>query len=406
MKILISAYECNPGIGSESEVGWQWALNLSRYHKIVVLTKRPPSVDKVQGLISENSNICFEYYDLPEVFNFMRTGDIRHALYYNLWQIGAYLHAKKILISNCFDLVHHLVYVNSWQPTYMGFLGLPFVFGPVGENPRIPYSIAHHYGSRLIRKEAFIAIFKYFCRNINPLMQAVYKRATRVIAINRDVYAKINHRFHQKTVIYPAIGSTEPSDTVVQVFEQENKLFRVLYAGRFSYIKCPDIALNAYLKFAEKYSDVELIMIGSGPLHKKIENIIAHSQVGFKVTLLPWQERSAMHEYMKTCDIFLFPSCEGGGMVFLEAISHGKPVVCLDFGGAKDFITDECGIKVKVKKVNEIENALAHALEKLYSSQSLRKSMALAGRKRFLELYDWKQKALWMSNLYKSMMEQ
>jgi glycosyltransferase involved in cell wall biosynthesis len=405
VKILISAYECIPDIGSESEVGWQWALNLSRYHEITVLTKKPRALDRIQNILRENHNIRFEYYDLPPLFDFMRTGDIRHAVYYNLWQIGAYLHAKKIVRQNCFDLVHHLVYVNSWQPTYMGFLGLPFVFGPVGENPRMPYSLAQHYGSKLIRREAFIAVFKYFCRNINPLMQAVYKRATSVIAINSDVYSKISPIFQKKTVIYPAIGATEPSDTCFQVFDPDKKVFRVLYAGRFSTIKCPDIALNAYLLFAERHPDVEFIMIGSGPLQDTINNIIAHSQLSQKVSLLPWQERSAMHAYMKACDIFLFPSCEGGGMVFLEAMSHGKPVVCLNYGGGKDFISDECGIKVDVGSVKEIENSLADALEKLYSSKSLRMTMGLAAKKRFLELYDWKRKALWMTNLYKSIIE-
>lgn len=47
--------------------------------------------------MEENKNLRFEYYGLPKIFNFMRTGDIRHFIYYNLWQIGAYFHARKLV---------------------------------------------------------------------------------------------------------------------------------------------------------------------------------------------------------------------------------------------------------------------------------------------------------------------
>ena len=39
LRVLISAYACEPGKGSEPEVGWQWALQMARFHDVTVLTR-------------------------------------------------------------------------------------------------------------------------------------------------------------------------------------------------------------------------------------------------------------------------------------------------------------------------------------------------------------------------------
>jgi len=50
---------------------------------------------------------------------------------------------------------------------------------------------------------------------------------------------------------------------------------------------------------------------------------------------------------MNNSYIFLFPSFEGAGMVVIEAMAAGLPVVCLDYSGPGEIVTDECGIKIK-----------------------------------------------------------
>ena len=39
LNVLLSAYACEPGQGSEPEVGWQWALNLAKFHEVTVITR-------------------------------------------------------------------------------------------------------------------------------------------------------------------------------------------------------------------------------------------------------------------------------------------------------------------------------------------------------------------------------
>jgi glycosyltransferase involved in cell wall biosynthesis len=399
MKVLISAYVCEPNSSSEAEVGWQWVNHLSKFHELVVITKRPQSLQNVEKFIKENKNLRFEYYDLPKIFDFMRTGDIRHFIYYNLWQIGAYFHARKLVKKEKFDLVHHLVYVNTWQPTYMAFLGIPFIYGPIGENPRVPYKIIKNYGWKTFLRDTIISYARYVSKNFNPLVRKIYHRASRIIVINKEIYFRMPEAIKEKTYIMPAVGVSLPNIDLDNKTSKNNK-FIVLYVGRFVYMKAPDIALEAFLKFAEKYNNVELIMIGSGKLEFILKKIIQSSADKHKVKLLEWLDRKEVMEYMRRCDVFLFPTLEGGGMVVLEAMSCGKPIICMDYGGPKDFVSDECGIKIPLTNRKQIINDLSEALDKLYNDNDLRLKLGRAARKRVEDYYTWDKKVEWMNQVY------
>lgn len=405
MKILISAYLCNPASSSEEEIGWQWVSRLCKYHEIVVITKSPISSQNEIKLIEDNKNLRFEYYDLPRAFNFMRTGDIRHFLYYNLWQIGAFFRARKLLKKEKFHLVHHLIYVNTWQPSYMGLLGIPFIYGPLGENPRMPYRIVKYYGWKIMLRDALVSFVRYISKKFNPFLREAYSRASKIFVINTEIFSKMNTSIKKKTYIMPAVGVVIPK---IDLYNKRNKInnkFIILYVGRFVYIKAPDVALEAFLKFAEKHDDVKLIMIGGGNLEKKLKIIIQKSTNKNKVELLNWIDRKAVMDYIKKCDLFLFPTFEGGGMVVLEAMSYGKPIICMDFGGPIDFVTCECGIKIPVTNRKKIIKDLSEALEKLYIDNDLRKAMGIAARKRVEENYTWDKKIEKMNEIYKEVVE-
>jgi len=396
MKVLISAYVCEPNSSSEAEVGWQWVNHLSKFHELMVITKRPQSLQNVEKFIIENKNFRFEYYDLPKIFDFMRTGDIRHFIYYNLWQIGAYFHARKLVKKEKFDLVHHLVYVNTWQPAYMAFLGIPFLFGPIGERARLPFAIAKHYGIKVILRENLEAFIKYACRNYSPLMRAIYGRATRIITTYKYIYLKLRPEFKQKALIHPAIGTTLQNVISFASSRSDNNNFKVLYVGRFVYLKFPDIALKGFLKFAEKHTNVELTMIGGGKMTNNLQDFVKLHPQGYTVKIFEWMNREKIYSYMNNCDVVLLPS----GMVLLEAMSYSKPVIYLDFGGYTEFVTEECGIKIAISDVKKIINDIAEALEVLYESESRRASMGAAARKRLEENYTWDKKVEWMNRVY------
>ncbi len=69
MRVLLSAYACEPGKGSEPGVGWRWAIEIARRgHEVIVLTRannRTVIETAIKADPTLPPNITFAYYDLP-----------------------------------------------------------------------------------------------------------------------------------------------------------------------------------------------------------------------------------------------------------------------------------------------------------------------------------------------------
>src|SRR5882672_7955107 len=92
LRVLISAYACEPNKGSEPEVGWQWALQMARFHEVTVLTRannRPGIEQAVQPLRGQQPVPQFIYHDLSPFLQKLKRYSRTIKLYYLLWQKSA-----------------------------------------------------------------------------------------------------------------------------------------------------------------------------------------------------------------------------------------------------------------------------------------------------------------------------
>src|SRR5258707_12973178 len=104
LKVLISAYACEPNKGSEPEVGWQLALHMAKFHDITVLTRANNQANIEKGLsehIGPHPN--FLYYDLPKWVLTLKRRGLPVALYYFFWQMGVRLVMYRRV--RCFSLI-------------------------------------------------------------------------------------------------------------------------------------------------------------------------------------------------------------------------------------------------------------------------------------------------------------
>src|SRR5437660_12518213 len=92
LKVLISAYACEPNKGSEPEVGWQWALQMARFHDVTVLTRannQPTIEPELARLEGKQPLPRFVYHDRgPSLLEFKRLFKAV-TIYYLLWQRSA-----------------------------------------------------------------------------------------------------------------------------------------------------------------------------------------------------------------------------------------------------------------------------------------------------------------------------
>ena len=112
--------------------------------------------------------------------------------------------------------------------------------------------------------------------------------------------------------------------------------------------------------------------------------------------------REELLNQMASSDVFLFPGLrDGGGEVVVEAMSMGRPVVCLNLGGPAIHVTNESGIRIGATSPEQSVQEMADALERLYSDQELRECMGKAARQRALEVYDWDRAGERLKEIYR-----
>jgi len=226
-------------------------------------------------------------------------------------------------------------------------------------------------------------------------------RAELILVINEDTgnLFPLRQVAKDKIRIEPAIGSEVINDSIVK--DQREGMFNILYAGRFISIKGAHLAVEAFAEFSKRRDNVHLTIIGKGPLEELMRQLVMKNHVEDRVAFIEWMPRDAMLRLMKTADVFLFPSMEGSGMVILEAMAAGIPVVCLNWGGPGTMIDDACGIRVDVGGHDDTIRSLAKALEYLYDNPDVIRKMSISAIARVSEKYTWSKKIHLINKYYK-----
>lgn len=374
LRILLSAYACEPGKGSEPGVGWNWALALaSRGHHVWVLTRKNNQVPIERELSSQTdpalSHLHFFYYDLPKWASWWKKGGRGVHLYYLLWQWGAYQLAKKRHTEEPFDRVHHVTFVSVRQPSFMGELGIPFVFGPVAGGERAPWRLRAGYSWKGWLLDAVRDVANALVK-FDPLMWRTFSKSDHIYVTSPHTRELVPRRFWTKTQIKLGIAlEAKESDELVQ--PPVVRPPRLLYLGRFLYWKGMHLGLAAFADFLKRYPDARLSMIGSGPDEFRWRQLAGRLGIDSRIDWTPWVNQSDLAAIYRNHDVLLFSSLhDSGGMVVLEAMQHGLPVVCLKLGGPGALVDETCGQAVDVTGLGEAEviAKIANGLQKIYRS--------------------------------------
>lgn len=178
----------------------------------------------------------------------------------------------------------------------------------------------------------------------------------------------------------------------------------ILFFGSLVEYKGPDVLIKAFKQVKMEYSDVKLIFAGRGPMMDGLK--IMAKQMGLleEVIFTGFVEDDIKALYYKAADIFCLPSttmAESFGIVNLEAMAAGIPIVSSDLGGIPDIVKHgENGLLAKPNNVNMV----AENLLKLLEDDDLSKKMGETGLK-MVKNYSWDKITLETENLYKKILE-
>lgn len=197
-KILVSAYGCEPGKGSEQGVGWNWVREILRFCDVWVITRanNQECIEVTCGA-GKPDGIHFFYYDLPNFARAFKRREKGLYLYYMLWQWGAYRHAKQLCATQRFDYCLHLTFGSIWLPTFMHRLPIPFIWGPVGGGEAVPFDLIDTlpWRGRFVQYSRYVLIRLL---RFNPLFNGPSKCACAILARTEDTAAVFSKRDRDK----------------------------------------------------------------------------------------------------------------------------------------------------------------------------------------------------------------
>jgi len=163
----------------------------------------------------------------------------------------------------------------------------------------------------------------------------------------------------------------------------------ILFVGRLEHRKGLNYLLKAYRQVKQEIPDSRIIVVGPGTrLRKKYEKWIHRNDIK-DVVFIGYASYADLPRYYKTADVFCAPatSRESFGIVLLEAMAVGKPIVATNIEGYANVVTHgEDGWLVPPRDSRK----LAQALITVMSDEALRQRMAEKGRLKAGE-YSWEQ---------------
>lgn len=215
--------------------------------------------------------------------------------------------------------------------------------------------------------------------------RSALRRAGGVLAVSRDTAektARVQGVPREKvSVLCPALDPLQAAAGPIEwpAPPRSRALLTVarLLAGEPG--KGVDLVIRTMPGLLNSFPDLYYVVVGDGDGRPALERLAAECGVSGRV-LFPGSRQGSLRGYYEAADVFVMPSQqEGFGIVFLEAMAAGRPVVGAACGGATEAITDgETGFLVNYGDVAALESRLAALL----SDDRLRQRMGETGRRK------------------------
>lgn len=227
-------------------------------------------------------------------------------------------------------------------------------------------------------------------------LKQVFKRADRIILVSNELKKILSNYFEVSDKLL-VIGNGIPINKIytckdnIDPSNNKNKGFMLLSVSCLIERKGIDYNLRALSKLINKYPELRYIIVGDGIEKDKLRELAKELGVYERVEFTGMLSHDDVLKYMKEADIFSLPSWnEAFGVVYIEAMACGKPVIGCEGEGLKDFVRNfETGLLVKPKDVD----SLAEAMDFLLTNPDKAKEIGERGRKLVLDNYTWEKNA-------------
>lgn len=258
------------------------------------------------------------------------------------------------------------------------------------------------YHSDIIRQDKLGKLY-------SPFRKWFLSSCHRIIATSPNYIqtSKILNGFKDKCIVIPLgvniqrFNANGNQQKVKRIKDSYRKQPIILFVGRFRYYKGLHILISAMKNIPAK-----LLLIGAGPEHARLSALVRENHLENKVLFLGELSDNELNDYYKACDVFVLPShlrSEAFGLVQLEAMCCGKPVVSTELGTGTSYvnINNKTGIIVPPNDAF----ALSNAINALLSDPRKRDDFGACGAIRVRRFFTDEQMIRQTLNVYRDLVE-
>ncbi len=183
-------------------------------------------------------------------------------------------------------------------------------------------------------------------------------------------------------------------------FSDENTILSV---SNLVKTKGIDLNIKAVSLLITKYPNIKYLIIGDGPERESLKNLAYELDLKDNVLFLGKLPHEDVMKYMSATDIFCLPSWEEGfGVVYIEAMAHGKPTIGVKGEGIEDaIVSGKNGFLVNPHNEKDVADTIGYLL----SNKDKREEIGQKGKDTVINRFTWEQNANKTINIYRELLK-
>jgi len=274
--------------------------------------------------------------------------------------------------------------------SFFGYQGLKLLYNKIEKEfgkPDLMHSHFLHKSNNAVQLKMINNLPLVITEHLSSLMEdniddqllnvgnETYKNADKVITVSPGLKKVIKKEFNVEAKYIPNIVDTEIFQ-FNNLNKTNNKEFNFISVGGLIDRKGMDLTIKAFNKAFKNNPRTKLKIIGGGPEKKNLESLIKELHLESRIKLTGRIERKKIAEYFKKSDAFVLASKgETFGVVFIEAMASGLPVIATRCGGPEHFIKKEQGLIIEKNNIDKLAGAMKDIYRNIdsYDNQKISK---------------------------------
>jgi glycosyltransferase involved in cell wall biosynthesis len=413
-RLLLSAYQCGPGMGSASKIGWEWYSRLAPRVPTTLVThiRNREALAKAGAPLASSEVVFVDTKRFAEPLYRLGTKLLPRGQPAGSWissldffvydRCAVTLLRQRLTAGERWDIVHAVTPVWPTAPTRLHRLGAPLVLGPLNGGLRIPKAFPQAMKEELAPHSPVPNVGRLF-----DLFVGSTRNAAAILTADRSTRTRIPRRYRLRCIpmlengvdlglFSPAPWPAGPSKV---------QALKLLFVGRLMPFKGVPLLLEALTRVRDEVP-VRLTVVGEGPFGVPWEEETRarglHDIVSFTGPLSPPEVAAQM----RTAHVFCSPSTrESGSAVLLEAMAAARPVIAIADGGPAEVVDDSVGRAIAPGSPEAVTEALTQTLRDVAADPEAWRRRGEEGRRRAEQRYAWEVRIDAILRLYGQLLQ-